>query len=79
MWDGRAASLEEQALGPIQSEREMGMPIDRLVDRLNSISSYGSLFENAFHGEGVNSTTLAKAIAAYERTIVSEQAPFDAW
>jgi cytochrome c peroxidase len=57
----------------------MGMPIARLVDRLNSISSYGSLFENAFPGEGVNPNTLAKAIAAYERTIVSEQAPFDTW
>ncbi|EUB99674.1 Cytochrome-c peroxidase [Rhizobium sp. CF080] len=79
MWDGRASSLEEQALGPIQSAREMGMPIDRLVNRLNSITSYGSLFENAFPGEGVNPNTLAKAIAAYERTIVSEQAPFDAW
>lgn len=79
MWDGRAASLEEQALGPIQSASEMNMPIDQLVDRLAAIPAYRPLFDTAFPGEGLAQDTLAKAIAAYERTIVSEQAPFDAW
>jgi len=79
MWDGRAASLEDQALGPIQSPAEMNMPIDSLVDRLVSIAAYKPMFEAAFPGEGINSKTLAKAIATYERTIVSEWAPFDAW
>jgi cytochrome c peroxidase len=79
MWDGRAASLEEQALGPIQSTSEMNMPIDRLVDRLVSIAAYKPLFETAFPGEGVTPKALAKAIVTFERTIVSERAPFDAW
>lgn len=79
MWDGRSASLEEQALGPIQSSSEMNMPIDLLVDRLGAITAYKPLFEMAFPGEGLKAETLAKAIAAYERTIVSERAPFDAW
>ena len=79
MWDGRAASLEEQALGPIQSPQEMNMPIERLIDRLAAITGYAPLFEAAFPGEGLNPNTLAKAIATFERTVVSERAPFDTW
>jgi len=79
MWDGRAASLEEQALGPIQSPAEMNMPIDLLVKRLGSFAEYTLLFATAFPGRGLSSRTLAEAIATYERTVVSEQAPFDAW
>lgn len=79
MWDGRAATLEEQALGPIQSPTEMNMPIDLLVKRLSSIAEYSSLFATVFPGRGLTSRTLAEAIATYERTVVSEQAPFDAW
>jgi cytochrome c peroxidase len=79
MWDGRLANLEEQALGPIQSPGEMNMPIDKLMARLETIAEYKPLFAVAFPGEGMNSTTLAKAIATYERTVVSERAPFDEW
>ena len=79
MWDGRLATLEEQALGPIQSPGEMNMPIDKLMDRLSHIPEYKPLFEAAFPNEGMKSATLAKAIATYERTVVSERAPFDAW
>jgi cytochrome c peroxidase len=79
MWDGRAESLEEQALGPIQSPAEMNMPIERLMDRLASISGYDRLFAAAFPGEGITPKTLAKAIATYERTVVSDYAAFDAW
>lgn len=79
MWDGRAASLEEQALGPIQSAGEMNMPIEQLIDRLASISGYERLFAAAFPGDGITARTLANAIAAYERTVVSDRAPFDAW
>jgi cytochrome c peroxidase len=79
MWDGRAASLEEQALGPIQSPAEMNMPIERLMDRLGSISGYERLFAAAFPGEGITPKTLANAIATYERTVVSDRAPFDDW
>jgi cytochrome c peroxidase len=79
MWDGRLASLEEQALGPIQSPGEMNMPIEQLMDRLASITEYKPLFAAAFPSEGMKSKTLAEAIATYERTVVSERAPFDAW
>ena len=48
MWDGRLATLEEQALGPIQSPGEMNMPIDKLMERLATIPEYKPLFEAAF-------------------------------
>jgi cytochrome c peroxidase len=79
MWDGRLATLEEQALGPIQSPGEMNMPIDQLMERLASIPEYKPLFVPAFPNEGMSATTLAKAIATFERTVVSARAPFDDW
>jgi cytochrome c peroxidase len=79
MWDGRLANLEEQALGPIKSPGEMNMPIEKLMERLTSIPEYKPLFAAAFPNEGMKPTTLAAAIATYERTVVSERAPFDAW
>ena len=79
MWDGRLPTLEDQALGPIQSPAEMNMQIDQLMDRLASIPEYKPLFDAAFPNEGMKVATLARAIATYERTVVSERAPFDAW
>src|SRR3981189_821775 len=79
MWDGRLATLEEQALGPIQAAGEMNMPLDELMKRLGSIPDYKPLFVKVFAEEGIQPRTLAKAIATYERTVVSERAPFDAW
>jgi cytochrome c peroxidase len=79
MWDGRAAGLEEQALGPIQSSGEMNMPIEQLMERLASIAEYKPLFAAAFPNEGMSAKTLADAIATFERTVVSERAPFDLW
>lgn len=79
MWDGRAASLEEQALGPIQSPAEMNMPIEKLTERLASIAGYKQLFAAIFPDEGITPRAVANAIAAYERTVVSDWAPFDAW
>jgi cytochrome c peroxidase len=79
MWDGRLANLEEQALGPIQSPGEMNMPIDQLMQRLATIPEYKPLFTAAFPGEAMSPKTLAKAIATYERTVVSQRAPFDDW
>lgn len=79
MWDGRLANLEEQALGPIQAAGEMNMPLDKLMERLNGIPEYKPMFAAAFPGEEMSPKTLAKAIATYERTVVSERAPFDAW
>jgi cytochrome c peroxidase len=79
MWDGRLANLEEQALGPIQSTGEMNMPLEVLMKRLQSIPEYKPLFTGVFPSDGMTAQTLAKAVATYERTVVSERAPFDAW
>jgi cytochrome c peroxidase len=79
MWDGRFRTLEEQALGPIAAEGEMDQNLDEVVAELGAIPGYVSMFEAAYPGEGITKTTLAKAIAAYERTIVSSDAPFDRW
>jgi cytochrome c peroxidase len=78
-WDGRAETAEEQAVGPIQADVEMNMPMDLLVDRLKGIPGYQSWFEKIFPNEGVRSETVAKAIATFERTVVASYAPFDAW
>jgi cytochrome c peroxidase len=79
MWDGRAVSLEDQALGPIQAGVEMNMPLDTLLGRLNAIPGYAPMFAAAFPNEGIKPEHVAKAIATYERTVVSAPAPFDAW
>jgi cytochrome c peroxidase len=79
MWDGRLADLEEQALGPIASPGEMNMPIEQLMARLQSIAEYKPLFAAAFPNEAMSPKTLAEAIATFERTVVSERAPFDLW
>jgi cytochrome c peroxidase len=79
MWDGRLPDLERQALGPIQSPGEMNMQLDALMQRLKAIPGYTKLFEGVFPGEGMRPETLGRAIATYERTIVSPDAPFDKW
>ena len=79
MWDGRAASLEEQALGPVETSAEMNLPLNQLVSKISAVEAYKPLFEKAYPGEGISTGTIAKAIATYERTIVSGDAPFDKW
>ncbi|WP_455376826.1 cytochrome-c peroxidase, partial [Kaarinaea lacus] len=79
-WDGRARSLEEQAVGPIKSAIEMNQSMEILVDELNSIIGYRKMFEKAYPGEGITEATIGKALATFERTIVSRfDAPFDRW
>ncbi len=75
-WDGRAGSLEEQALGPIQNPIEMNMSLPEVVKKLNAIDGYREQFQKVF-GTDVTSDGIAKAIAAYERTILSGDAPYD--
>ncbi|MBI3515715.1 MAG: c-type cytochrome [Proteobacteria bacterium] len=79
MWDGRNATLEEQAVGPMAAPGEMNQDLDRLAAKLTAIASYRDAFAGAFPGEGVTLGTIAKALATYERTIVSGTAPFDRW
>ncbi len=75
-WDGRAKDLEDQALGPIQNPIEMKMTLKDVVEKLNKIEGYKQQFQAVFQTD-VTSDGIAKAIAAYERTILSGDAPFD--
>ncbi len=76
-WDGRAYSLEGQALGPILNKDEMGMPSKQaLVERLSEDEDYPTLFAKAF-SDGLNAKNVARAIACYERTIVAGNSPYD--
>ena len=78
-WDGRAVTLEDQAKGPLGAEAEMNMPSDDLEEVVQSIPGYRAAFKAAYPGEPVNIDTIAKAIANFERTVVSGKAPFDRW
>ncbi|MFZ4056712.1 MAG: cytochrome-c peroxidase [Ferruginibacter sp.] len=77
-WDGRAASLEEQALMPIQNPDEMGMTIDETVKRLTLHPEYPILFKRIFK-ESPSEKTLAAALAAYEATLETVDSKFDDW
>ncbi len=76
--DGRASSLEEQALGPIESEVEMNIKIDQLVKKLKGIKEYQELFNKAFD-DGITKENIAKALASFQRTVISKNTPFDRW
>jgi mono/diheme cytochrome c family protein len=75
-WDGRTRSLEQQALVPIQSAEEMNQNLDLLETELNSIPGYARLFRAAF-GMPATKDAVAKALAAFERTLVSRTSAFD--
>jgi cytochrome c peroxidase len=75
-WDGRALRLEGQALGPIQNPIEMDHKLDDCVAKLNKIPGYKQQFQKVF-GTDVTAENIAKAIASFERTVVSGNAPFD--
>lgn len=75
-WDGRATSLEEQALGPIENPIEMGHALPELIEQLKQIPEYRDRFQKVF-GQEITKENLAQAIAAFERTILSGNAPFD--
>jgi cytochrome c peroxidase len=76
-WDGRAASLEEQAAGPIMAAAEMNMASEQdVVARLNLASAYTERFRATF-GEAPNLKNIAKSIASFERTLVTPDSRFD--
>lgn len=79
MWDGRAGTLEQQAALPITAEHEMGLALDEVVERLEEIDGYKPLFEAAYPGKGIQIDTVLGALASFQRTLVSEEAPFDRW
>lgn len=78
-WDGRAASLEEQAKGPLVNPIEMGMPSeDSVVERVKEIEEYKDKFAEVFGtASDINIDQIAKALASYERTLITPNTPYD--
>ena len=76
-WDGRAATLELQALGPMANSIEMGNSHPVIAKTLRAIPGYRALFARAFGTEDITIDHAAKAIATFERTILSGNAPYD--
>jgi parallel beta-helix repeat protein len=79
-WDGRADDLETQAAGPITNEHEMGEDPLHLEQELRAIPEYVELFQTVFHGapeQAVTFPNICKAIAAFERTLLSFHSKFD--
>jgi cytochrome c peroxidase len=79
MWDGRKKSLEDQALGPMKTPQEMNTDFAVALARLRDVPGYVAMFDKAYPGEGVQEETIAKAIAAFERTVVVNDSAFDRW
>jgi cytochrome c peroxidase len=75
-WDGRAVHLEKQAVGPVQNPVEMDLALPKLIERLKGIPGYVSMFMAAF-GTEPSEDGVAKAIASFERTIISANSAYD--
>lgn len=75
-WDGRASTLEEQALQPIAAVNEMNLPITEALTRLNADLYYTKAFRKVFKSKPTE-RTLAEALAAYERTLETANTPYD--
>jgi cytochrome c peroxidase len=76
-WDGRAGTLEEQAKGPMANPIEMGNTHENIVARLKNIAGYRPLFAKAFGTQDIDIDRVAKAIACFERTVLSGNSPYD--
>lgn len=76
-WDGRAATLEEQAKGPIQAAVEMNQKVDELIEELNAIPEYREQFSKVFGDSGITFDNIVKAIATFERMVVSKNSAYD--
>lgn len=79
MWDGRMPTLEKQAIGPMRAHVEMNMNLAELFKFLKNNVEYATLFKKAYPQLEIGEESLGKAIASFERTIVSKDSPFDKW
>jgi len=79
MWDGRANSLEAQAVLPITTAHEMNYNMKELVKRLGEIKGYEPLFESAYGDAEITTQRIAMALATFQRTLVSNTSSFDLW
>jgi cytochrome c peroxidase len=84
-WDGRAPTLEAQALGPMENPIEMGNTHTAIVEQVRGIAAYRPLFQAAFANGGdagadaITIERVAKAITTFERTVMSGNSPYDRW
>lgn len=76
-WDGRASSLEDQAQFPVKDHLEMNQGLGAMQNKVKSFNGYKPLFKKAFGDEDINLDRIFKAIASFERTIVSPPSRFD--
>lgn len=79
LWDGRAPSLERQAMLPITHPQEMGSTLEEVVTRLAALQGYRRAFAVAFPETGLVGDNVLRALATYQRTLRSGQSPFDTW
>ncbi len=76
-WDGRAATLEEQAKSPIEAHHEMNMEVARLPEKLSQYKGYRDLFREAYGSEEIDNDKIFSALADFQRTITSRRSRFD--
>lgn len=76
-WDGRTASLEEQAAKPIVADVEMNQKVPELVQELEAVPEYRDRFRKVFNTDTISFTDVTRAIAAFERTVLTFNSPFD--
>lgn len=77
-WDGRAASLESQVIGPIENPVEMNLPFSEAVRRIQHSEEYKNLFQKIYK-RSPDSISIIDAIASYERSLETDQTPSDRW
>lgn len=76
-WDGRAGTLEAQVSAPLTNSVEMGNTSEAVIEHLGADEPYRALFAKAFDSEEISSDQLSKALAAFQRTLVAANSPFD--
>lgn len=76
-WDGRAATLEEQAAGPVHNPLEMGSSWPEVIAKLQSDSGYQQSFAQLYPQQGISGDSIVDAIATYERTLITADSRFD--
>ena len=76
-WDGGAANLESQVVGPIQNPLEMHQDLSALLGELNAHQTYPELFKQVFGSSQISTSMVMRAIAQYERTLISGNSKYD--
>ncbi|RYU93626.1 cytochrome-c peroxidase [Emticicia agri] len=76
-WDGRSPGLEEQAVFPMTNPHEMGQSMEASVRKLQQVPVYGTMFKKAFGTANIDADKIRKALAQFERTLISADSPYD--